>query len=151
VTQSRRHTWLPEAIIIVALMLLPLLFWWRLWALDPADRATIPSGDFTEQYYPLQLFAARELAEGRLPAWDPYINAGQPGLADIQTGFFYPLNLMPNLVLALAGSLYDIGHLTAQVILHYALASLFTYLFVRHLAAMAHGYRQPGLRARSPL
>lgn len=144
-TQSRRHTWLPEAIIIVALMLLPLLFWWRLWALDPADRATIPSGDFTEQYYPLQLFAARELAEGRLPAWDPYINAGQPGLADIQTGFFYPLNLMPNLVLALAGSLYDIGHLTAQVILHYVLASLFTYLFVRHLARR-NGARIPAAR-----
>lgn len=132
-----RRILLSEAIIIAALTLLPLLFWWRLWALDPADRAVIPSGDFTEQYYPLQLFAARELDAGRLPAWDPYINAGQPGLADIQTGFFYPLNLVPNLIRALLGIEFGIGFLTAQVVLHYSLASLFTYLLVRHLACRA--------------
>ena len=118
-------------------MLLPLLFWWRLWAPDPADRAIIPEGDFASQYYPLQLFAARELAEGRLPAWDPYINAGQPGLADIQTGFFYPLSLLPNLALALFGLPFSVGLLQAQVVLHFSLASLFTYLFVRHLARRA--------------
>jgi hypothetical protein len=121
----------------VVLMLLPLLFWWRLWAPDTADQAVIPEGDFTSQYYPLQLFAARELAEGRLPAWDPYLNAGQPGLADIQTGFFYPLNLLPNLVLALFGLPFSVGLLQAQVVLHFSLASLFTYLFVRHLARRA--------------
>ena len=115
-------------------MLLPLLFWWRLWALDPADRAVIPPGDFTSQYYPLQLFGARELAAGRLPAWNPYINGGQPGLADIQTGFFYPPNLLMNLGLALFGLAFGPGILTAQVILHFSLASLFTYLFVRHRA-----------------
>jgi hypothetical protein len=133
----RRRAWLSEAVIIVALMLLPLLFWWRLWAPDPADQAAIPEGDFTSQYYPLQLFAARELAEGRTPAWDPYLNAGQPGLADIQTGFFYPLNLLPNLVLALFGVSFSVGLLQAQVVLHFSLASLFTYLFVRHLARRA--------------
>jgi hypothetical protein len=130
----RRRARLSEALIIIGLMLLPLLFWWRLWALNPGDRAVIPEGDFTSQYYPLQLFAARELAEGRLPAWDPYINAGQPGLADIQTGVFYPLNLLPTLVLALFGLPFSLGLLTAQVIVHFSLASLFSYLFVRHLA-----------------
>jgi hypothetical protein len=118
-------------------MLLPLVFWWRLWAPDPADRAVIPEGDFTSQYYPLQLFAAQELAEGRLPTWDPYLNAGQPGLADIQTGFFYPSNLLPDLLLALFGLRFSIGLLQAQVVLHFSLASLFTYLFVRHLARRA--------------
>jgi hypothetical protein len=66
--RQRHRAWLPEAVIIAALMLLPLLFWWRLWAPDPADRAVIPEGDFTSQYFPLQQFAARELAAGRLPA-----------------------------------------------------------------------------------
>ena len=135
--RQRRRTRLSEALIIAALMFLPLLFWWRLWAPVPAERATIPVGDFTDQYYPLQLFAARELAAGRLPAWDPYINAGQPGLADIQTGFFYPLNLLPNLVLALLGLPFTLGLLTAQVAIHFSLASLFTYLFVRHLVRQA--------------
>ena len=144
-THRPRRTWLSEAIIIAALVLLPLLFWWRLWALEPADRAVIPPGDFTDQYYPLQLFAARELAAGRLPAWDPFINAGQPGLADIQTGFYYPLNLVPNSILALLGLAFSIEFLTAQVILHFSLASLFTYLFVRHLARRA-GARIPAAR-----
>ncbi len=141
----RRHPWLAEAATVAGLLLLPLLFWWRLWALDPADRAAIPEGDFTGQYYPLQLFAARELAAGRLPAWDPYLNGGQPGLADIQTGAFYPLNLLPNLLLALLDRPYTLGLLTAQVVLHFSLASLFTYLLVRHLVRRA-GARPPAAR-----
>lgn len=128
---------LPEALAVAALLLLPLLFWWQLWVPAPDDRAVIPDGDFTEQYYPLQLFAAREIAAGRLPAWDPYLNAGQPGLADVQTGFFYPLNLLPNLVLAVLGWPFTPGWLTAQVVIHFALASLFTYLFVRSQARHA--------------
>ncbi len=128
---------LSEIAIIAVLVLLPLLFWWRLWALDPVDRAVIPEGDFTSQYYPLQLFAARELAEGRVPAWNPFLNAGQPALADIQSGVFYPLNLLPNLFLALFGLPFSVELLQAQVLLHFSLASLFTYLFVRHLAVRA--------------
>ncbi len=145
VHRRQRRAWLSEILIIATLMLLPLLFWWRLWSWDQADRAVLPEGDFTSQYYPLQLFAARELAEGRLPTWDPYINAGQPGLADIQTGFYYPLNLLPNLIVALFGLPYGLKLLTAQVILHFSLASLFTYLFARHLARRA-GARVPAAR-----
>ncbi|MBN1135279.1 MAG: hypothetical protein JXM73_01760, partial [Anaerolineae bacterium] len=140
-----RRAAIVEAAIIVTLLLLPLLFWWRLWTPNPADRAVIPEGDFTSQYYPLQMFAARELAAGRLPAWDPYLNAGQPGLADIQTGFFYPLNLLSNLILALSGSSFSLGVLTAQVIIHFSLASLFTYLLMRRLALRA-GARLPAAR-----
>jgi hypothetical protein len=132
VSHRQRRTALAEGLVVAAIVLLPMLFWWRLWAPDPADRAVIPAGDFASQYYPLQLFGARELASGRLPAWNPYINAGQPGLADSQTGFFYPLNLLPNLVCALFGLRFGLGFLTAQVVFHFSLASLFTYLFVRH-------------------
>jgi len=141
----RRRFWLAESAVIAALTLLPLLFWWRLWTPNPADRAAIPKGDFSSQYYPLQLFAAREIAAGRLPLWDPYINAGQPGLADIQTGFFYPFNLLPNLLLAALGWPFGLGMLTAQVIFHFCLAALFTYLFVRYLARRS-GARPPAAR-----
>jgi hypothetical protein len=144
VTRHNR-AWLSEALVIAGLVLLPVLFWWRLWAPGPADRATIPAGDFTSQYYPLQLFSARQLAAGHLPAWDAFINAGQPGVADIQTGAYYPLNLLPNLVLALLGRSLTLGLLQAQVVLHFSLASLFTYLFVRRLARRA-GARLPAAR-----
>lgn len=145
IDRPRRRSPLWEALIVAALILLPLLFWWRLWALDPADRAVLSEGDLSGQYYPLQLFAARELAAGHLPAWDPYLNAGQPGLADVQTGTFYPLNLLPNLVLAALGIPFSMGLLSAQVVVHFSLASLFTYLLVRHLARRA-GARLPAAR-----
>jgi hypothetical protein len=143
--RQRRRFWLAEAATITALLLLPLLFFWRLWALDPADRAALPEGDFAAQYYPLQRFAAEEWAAGRLPAWNPYFNAGQPGLADIQTGAFYPLNLAQNLVLALLGQPLTVPLLAWQIIVHFALASLFTYLFARRLARRA-GARVPAAR-----
>jgi len=136
---------LREGLVITALVLLPLLFWWQLWLPAPAQRATLPEGDLTSQYYPLQLFAARELAAGRIPAWDPYINAGQPGLADIQTGFYYPPNLLLTLIRLLLGLPFTVGTLTTQVLFHFSLASLFTYLFVRHLARRA-GARMPAAR-----
>jgi hypothetical protein len=145
VNHRRRHDNLVELAIVAGLVLLPLLFWWRLWAPDPADRRVIPPGDFSSQYYPLQAFSARELAAGRLPGWDPYLNAGQPGLADIQTGFYYPPNLLPNLVLAVLGWPYSLELMSAQVVFHFMLASLFTYLFVRQLALRA-GARRPAAR-----
>jgi hypothetical protein len=39
-------------------------------------------------------FARDEVLAGRLPAWDPARLAGTPHLANIQAGFFYPLNLL---------------------------------------------------------
>jgi hypothetical protein len=134
VSTAQSRNWLPEAIVIIVLFLLPCLFFWQLWAPNPADRATIPAGDFTEQYYPLHLFAAREWAQGRLPLWDPYIYAGQPALADIQSGALYPLNLLVTLLLAGAGLGFPLWALEAQVILHFSLASVFTYLLVRRLS-----------------
>jgi hypothetical protein len=134
VTPAKSRNRRSEAIILIVLFLLPALFFWRLLAPNPADRATIPAGDFTEQYYPLHLFAAREWAQGRLPLWDPYIYAGQPALADIQSGTLYPLNLLLILLLAWAGRGFPLWALEAQVILHFSLASVFTYLFVRRLS-----------------
>jgi hypothetical protein len=149
-TRRWRRAWftssrLQEALIVAALVLLPLLFWWRLWTPNAANRAVIPAGDLDGQYYPLQLFAARQAAAGHLAAWDPYLNAGQPGLADIQTGAWYPPNLALNLILAALGLPFNLGLLTAQIIFHFSLASLFTYLFVRHLACRA-GARLPAAR-----
>jgi hypothetical protein len=134
-TTAKSRNWLREAIVIIVLFLLPSFFFWRLLAPNPADRATIPAGDFTEQYYPLHLFASREWAQGRLPLWNPYIYGGQPALADIQSGALYPLNLLVVLWLALAGRGFPLWALEAQVILHFSLASVFTYLFVRRLSS----------------
>ncbi|HEX8681349.1 MAG TPA: hypothetical protein VF707_03480, partial [Ardenticatenaceae bacterium] len=79
-----------DAAAAILLLALVAFFFWRVWAPNPADRASFPIGDFTEQYYPLRRFVASSLAEGRLPFWNPYIYGGQPGLADPQAAALYP-------------------------------------------------------------
>ncbi|MBI5957487.1 MAG: YfhO family protein [Chloroflexi bacterium] len=75
--------WLPLALLVLVLLaLFRRLFWgdtlfWGLPAL---------------QFYPWRQFAFEELRAGRLPAWNPYLGAGAPLLANYQTAVFYPPN-----------------------------------------------------------
>ncbi|MFQ6014636.1 MAG: YfhO family protein [Anaerolineae bacterium] len=128
----RTRHWL-RVVTLLCLILLPALFFWRILTPKAIDRATFPPGDLTLQYYPLRVFAARELVAGRLPLWNPYIYAGQPGLADIQTAALYPVNLLTALLLGLLQQPFSFIILEGQIILHFSLVSLFTYLFVRRL------------------
>jgi hypothetical protein len=137
-SQVRSRKW-SEAILIIILALLPCLFFWRLVTSNPADRMHIAAGDFTEQYFPLRAFAAQEWVRGWIPLWNPYLYGGQPALADIQSGALYPPHVVEALILGWGGSLFgrEIGFplwaLELQVIAHFSLAAVGTYLFVRHL------------------
>ncbi len=93
-------------------------------------RAGFPLGDFFDQFYAFDRFAATELAAGRLPLWNPYTFSGHPFLADIQSGVFYPPNLVMLLASALRGDL-PIRALYLQVALHLFLAGAFTYALAR--------------------
>lgn len=94
--------------------------------------AAIPSRtyffrDFTATFYPLRLFAARELRAGRLPAWNPFIFEGS-----FQLPALYP----PDLLLALApGPVFASWLLT----LHLPLAALGAYWLARELGASRGG------------
>lgn len=46
--------------------------------------------DFIEQIYPNRVYAARTLAEGKFPHWNPYSFCGMPFQADVQTALYYP-------------------------------------------------------------
>lgn len=119
---------LPDIAAMALLVLLVALFFWRLWAPNPADRLAFPSGDFTEQYYPLRRFVAATLAEGHLPFWNPYIFGGQPGLADPQAAALYP----PAMLNArLWGAAFPLAALQAEAVAHILLAAWGTYAFVR--------------------
>ena len=82
-TERDLPRWLPFVLLIGALGVLfhrlllgETLFW----------------GLPTLQFYPWRHFAFTELAEGRLPTWNPYLGAGAPLLANYQSGVFYPPN-----------------------------------------------------------
>ena len=124
-------SWVGDAGIALLLFFLPFLFFWRFVTPHLADRVTFARGDFVGQYYPLRFFVADQLGQGRFPLWNPYIYGGQPALADIQSAALY----LPNLIQAwfLGGDRFTVLSLEIQVILHFSLAALFTFLFVRRL------------------
>ncbi len=97
----------------------------------------IPAGDFTEQYYPLRVYAARELAASRLPLWNPSAYGGQPALADIQSGALYPPQVAEAFLLRWLGLGFPVWALELQAIAHFSWAAVGTYVFGRRLARRA--------------
>lgn len=86
-------------------------------------------GDLASFLYPAYNFAASNIHQGVIPLWNPYQFGGMPFAADMQTGMFYPINFLtfwlvrPFSYLAMEG----------LAILHYFLAALFMYIYVRGL------------------
>ena len=65
--------------------------------LAPAD-FTVPANqvlsDQVFEFYPWKKFMRHELAQGRLPLWNPYVNSGHPLLANAQSALFDPFNVV---------------------------------------------------------
>ncbi|MDD5557922.1 MAG: YfhO family protein [bacterium] len=110
----------PAPLIALFLLALPYVL------LSPAVFGTeaILFPDHLSFFYPFKYAAARMYREGRIALWNPYIFAGLPAGAEIQTALFYPLNIffLPLPVFR------AIAHFAA---FHLFLASLFMYLFLR--------------------
>jgi hypothetical protein len=51
-------------------------------------------GDLAQFLYPTYRFAAEWWRRGILPLWNPHLFAGMPFVGDIQSGIFYPINLL---------------------------------------------------------
>lgn len=75
--------------------------------------------DFTQQFLPFQIYAARSFSDGAVPFWNPYTFAGMPFLADLQNGFFYPGH---QLMYLLSGGELGVGLAQFIIILHYFIA-----------------------------
>ncbi len=134
-----------DGVCLLILAVLLVIFFWRYVTPDASARILFPGGDFIDQHYAWRYYASFELAQGRLPVWTPFANAGHPFLADIQSAVLYPIHLALALLLWLRGnpqlSLLDMEWL---VIFHFFLAGSFTYLLVKHqtgrrLAGLASG------------
>lgn len=114
-----------------------LVFFWRLFSPVEALRLHVVHGDFTNQFYPFRYFAAMEWRAGRVPLWNPYVFAGHPFLADVQTAVFYPVSLANALGGAAFG--FPLEALELEMAAHYPLAALFTYLLARQLVGSRLG------------
>lgn len=94
--------------------------------------------DFREYFFPTQSLAAGELANGRIPFWNPYSLAGMPFLADIQVGFWYPFNRL------LGFSLDNNGMISPWfyqfiIFLHFFIMQINFYIFSRYLKISSFG------------
>jgi hypothetical protein len=130
--------WWPLPVIWV----LVLVYFWPTICSFPFGAAFMVRGDFTQQFYPLHYFAGNEWWHGRVPLWNPYIAAGYPYQADVQTAVFYPLNLFVSFLTGWHG--LPFVALEWQLALDYALGATFAFLFARQLtgnvmAAMISG------------
>ena len=125
---SASFAFLWQAFPYLFLAALTALFFWRLITPFELSRAWLWE-DFIYQNYPYRAFAATSLAMGHFPFWNPYVFGGQPFFADIQTAIIYPFNL----VQALFATPESVSPYLVQFIeiLHYLLAAIFTYRFLR--------------------
>ena len=130
VRMERASLWW-DTVALLILAVLPVAFFWRFISPNPIDVATLPPGDFTDLHFPYRLFETRELLQGRLPLWNPYVYGGESSLGDIQFGIFYPVNLISSRVLG--GNGFTPLDLTVQIAIHFSLAAVFTYLFARRV------------------
>lgn len=82
-------------------------------------------GDALSFTLPLKNFLAENLRNLNFPLWNPLSANGFPFLADIQSGVLYPINIIFSFISPLILS-YNLS-----LFLHYSLAGIFTYFFVR--------------------
>ncbi len=117
---------------ILAIVLLWLLFFWRVITPVEADRLTFQQGDFTLQFLAYRQMAFEQLSQGRLPVIEECLYSGHPFLADPQSQVLYPpaLGLM-QIGRALGWVEYPLRALEWEVMLHVLLAALGMYAFLR--------------------
>lgn len=95
--------------------------------------------DHFYQFYSWQRVAARAIREtGRLPLWNPYLFAGQPLLANAQSGLLYPPNLLLFLFSAETVS-------AARSMFNILFAGVWVYLLGRVLGASRNGATLSGV------
>lgn len=121
IMRDRYKKYLPVLLIVavVVLVYLPLLF----------GKTFLHTGlIYTDLWlfnYPLKVFYKEMLIRGELPFWTSLIGNGYPVFAEGQVGALYPFHLL------LFRILPAISALNINILLHYVLGAVFTYMFSR--------------------
>lgn len=95
-------------------------------------------GVYQLQFHPWRQLAVEQIGAGRWPLWNPYLGAGTPLAANLQTAAFYPLNVLFLLMPVERAFGWALA-------LHVALASLFAYYLGRTLGLGRFGALITGL------
>ncbi len=117
---------------IIALVILWLVFFWRLFTPTAADQASLVKGDFSGQFFAFGAYQYARLSQGEIPLWNPFNNGGIPFIADTQAAVFYPPRWITVAFSAL-GSGWTYNSLQMEMTAHVLLYTLLMYAFVRRL------------------
>ncbi|MDD5194065.1 MAG: YfhO family protein [Candidatus Omnitrophica bacterium] len=90
-------------------------------------------GDNFVQFYPWFSAYSESIKNLQFPFWTPYIQSGFPLMAEGQVGGFYPLNIVLFFLLP-----FQIAY-NYSIIIHFSLAALFMYFYMRRLRIGANG------------
>ena len=134
--RKHRSAW-QELGPLAGLLLGTMGFFWRILFTTDAWKPA-GGGDMVSFLFPTYRFAAAQFGLGELPLWNPHLYTGAPFLADMQSGLFYPLNLI---LFTLAPN-FQYEALQWMAALHVFLAGAFMYLCLR--------YMEPGRPLRVP-
>lgn len=121
-----------DARAIAALIVLWLLFFWRLFTPLAPDQASLPKGDFSGQFVAFGAYQYQRMSDGEIPLWNPYNNGGLPFIADSQAAVFYPPRWLTIALSALGGG-WSYNSLQLEMTLHVLMYTLLMYLFIRRL------------------
>jgi len=103
-------------------------FFWQL-AFVPGTFVPKGGGDLASFIYPVYSFAARTWQQGVVPLWNPYLYAGSPFAADMQSGVFYPVNMIAFLL----ARPFTYTTVETLAVVHFLLAAVFAYIYGRGL------------------
>ena len=125
-----------DALAAVALLVLWLMFFWRLFTPIPQDQASLARGDFSGQFVAFGGYQHARMSQGEIPLWNPYNNGGLPFIADTQAAVYYPPRWLTMGLSSLAGE-WSYNALQLEMTFHVLLYTLLMYGFVRRLT-LAH-------------
>lgn len=121
-----------DALAIGLLMILWLLFFWRIFTPIERDKASFEQGDFSRQFVAFGAFQYERFSQGEVPLWNPYNNGGFPFIADTQAAVFYPPRLLTIALCRLSGG-WSYNALQLEAVFHVLAYSPLMYLFIRRL------------------
>lgn len=128
----------PDVIAVGLLILLWLIFFWRLFTPVAADQISFKQGDFSGQFVAFGAYQYERMSQGEIPLWNPYNNGGFPFIADTQAAVFYPPRLLTIAVSSISDG-WSYNALQMEAVFHVLLYSLLMYYFVRRLSLNAQG------------
>jgi len=134
----RRIALLVDAATVGLFLLLPWLYFWRLFTPYAPDQMTLAEGDFNVEFFPVTRAIGAIVRGGELPLWNPWSDGGQPLLADPQMAIWYPLNWVLPWLVTDNGAASVVAY-EAFMAFHFVLTAVAVWLLARKVIGSRFG------------